>query len=63
MQTSLDAYVAIEKYLLLRQDMFVNTLCREPVGFHLDEQTALQLDAYFDTLKAAYKEIGPARKI
>jgi dihydrodipicolinate synthase/N-acetylneuraminate lyase len=62
MQTSLDAYIVIEKYLLLQQKVFVNTVCREPVGFHLDDQTALQLDAYFGMLKDSYEEVGPAIK-
>jgi hypothetical protein len=42
--------------------VFVNTVCREPVGFHLDDQTAVQLDAYFGMLKDAYEEIGPASR-
>lgn len=62
MQTSLDSYVAIEKYLLLQQKVFANTICRGPVDFHLDDQTALQLDAYFSLLKAASDEVGPALK-
>ncbi|MGH3406232.1 MAG: dihydrodipicolinate synthase family protein [Streptosporangiaceae bacterium] len=60
MQTSLDSYIAIEKYLLLQQQVFANTSCRGPVDFHLDDQTALQLDAYFSLLKAASDEVGPA---
>lgn len=62
MQTSLDSYVAIEKYLLVQQKIFANTICRGPVDFHLDDQTALQLDAYFSLLKAASDEVGPASK-
>jgi 4-hydroxy-tetrahydrodipicolinate synthase len=60
MQTSLDAYVVMEKYLLVQQKVFSNTNCRGPVDFHLDDLTTLQLDTYFDLLKAAYEETEPA---
>jgi dihydrodipicolinate synthase/N-acetylneuraminate lyase len=50
-QTSLGAYVAVEKYLLCRQGIFVNDICRGPVDFHVDEPTALQLDALLGILE------------
>ena len=67
-QTSLSAYVAVEKYLLCRQGIFVNDLCRGPVDFYLDEPTALQLDVLLDMLvescgrpsaQGAPKDAGP----
>lgn len=53
MQTGLDSYVAIEKYLLHQQKVFQNTACREPVNYAIDPTTALQVDAYFNLLRAA----------
>lgn len=50
-QTSLGAYVAVEKYLLRRQGIFVNDLCRGPVDFHVDQLTAVQLDALLGMLE------------
>lgn len=53
MQTSLDSYVAIEKYLLHQQGIFPNMVCRGPVNYSLDAMTRLQVDVYFNLLKAA----------
>jgi len=36
---SLDGYLAIEKFLLREQGIFVNERRREPVGYELDEET------------------------
>ena len=55
MQTSLDAYVAVEKYLLVKQGVFVSSACREPSSFQLDTFTTQQVDAYFELLKLAFK--------
>ncbi len=52
-QTSLGAYVAVEKYLLKSQGVFVNDLCRGPVDFRVDEQTALHLDTLLALLTEA----------
>lgn len=60
MQTSLDGFVAIEKYLLLQQKVFVNTVCRGPVNFDLDETTSAQIDTFFSFLKSACEEATPA---
>ncbi len=56
MQTSLDTYVAIEKYLLVRQGILRNGACRQPSGYHLDELTTRQIDAYLALLCAAVEE-------
>jgi dihydrodipicolinate synthase/N-acetylneuraminate lyase len=53
MQTSLDAFLAVEKHLLVRQGIFKNTLVRGPVGFHLDAETRTEVDRLFDRLMAA----------
>jgi 4-hydroxy-tetrahydrodipicolinate synthase len=53
MQTSLDAFLAVEKHLLVRQGIFKNTLVRGPVGYHLDEETKREVDRLFDRLITA----------
>jgi dihydrodipicolinate synthase/N-acetylneuraminate lyase len=55
MQTSLDAYVAVEKYLLVQQNVFVSGACREPSGVRLDDDTMHQIDAYFRLLTSAFQ--------
>ena len=50
MQTSLDAFLAVEKHLLVRQGIFKNTLVRGPVGFRLDDETRREVDRLFDRL-------------
>jgi dihydrodipicolinate synthase/N-acetylneuraminate lyase len=50
MQTSLDAFLAVEKHLLVRQGIFKNTLVRGPVGFRLDEETRREVDRLFDRM-------------
>jgi dihydrodipicolinate synthase/N-acetylneuraminate lyase len=52
-QTSLDAFLAVEKHLLLRQGIFTNTIVRGPVGFRLDEETQRQVDRLFERLMEA----------
>jgi dihydrodipicolinate synthase/N-acetylneuraminate lyase len=50
MQTSLDAFLAVEKHLLVRQGIFKNRLVRGPVGFCLDEETKREVDRLFDRM-------------
>lgn len=50
MQTSLDAFLAVEKHLLVRQGIFKNTLVRGPVGFRLDEESRSEVDRLFDRM-------------
>ena len=57
-QTTLDAYVAVEKYLLVKQGVFVNTNQRGPVGFKLDEQTKSKIDLAYSELAAAITPVG-----
>jgi 4-hydroxy-tetrahydrodipicolinate synthase len=52
-QTSLDAFLAVEKHLLLRQGIFKNTIVRGPVGFRLDEETRREVDQLFERLMEA----------
>jgi dihydrodipicolinate synthase/N-acetylneuraminate lyase len=53
MQTSLDAFLAVEKHLLVRQGIFKNTLVRGPVGYRLDDETKREVDRLFDRMITA----------
>ena len=53
LQHSLDAFLAIEKYLLVKQGVFTNTIVRGPVGYQLDDPTRREVDRLFDLLLAA----------
>ena len=46
-QNSLDAFLAIEKYLLVKQGIFRNTAVRGPVGYALDGETRAEIDRLF----------------
>jgi 4-hydroxy-tetrahydrodipicolinate synthase len=48
LQTSLDAFLAVEKYLLVKRGVFANALVRGPVGYSLDEATRGEVDRLFD---------------
>ncbi len=61
MQASLDAFLAVEKHLLLRQGIFKNALVRGPVGFRLDEESRCEVDRLFDRMiEAAQPTSGAA---
>ena len=51
-QINLDAYVAVEKYLLVKQGIFTSTKQRGPVIFKLDEKQKAEIDQIFAELKA-----------
>jgi 4-hydroxy-tetrahydrodipicolinate synthase len=53
MQNSLDAFLAVEKHLLVRQGVFHNQLVRGPVAYRLDEETRSEVNRLFDLLVAA----------
>jgi len=57
-QTALDAYVAVEKYLLVKQGVFVNTNQRGPVGFKLDQDTKNKIDLAYNELAAAITPVA-----
>jgi len=57
-QTTLDAYVAVEKYLLVKQEVFVNTNQRGPVGFKLDQDTKNKIDLAYNELAAAITPVA-----
>ncbi len=56
MQTSLDAFLAVEKYLLVKRGIFKNTIVRGPVGFTLDQETRQEIDRLFEQLMAVLNE-------
>lgn len=53
LQTTLDAYIAVEKYLLVKQGIFNSIRQRGPVGFVLSAETQAQIDVGFEELRAA----------
>jgi 4-hydroxy-tetrahydrodipicolinate synthase len=53
LQPSLEAYLAVEKYLLVKQGVFESARVRPPAGFELDEPTRRQIDRLFNLLLAA----------
>ena len=55
-QHSLDAFIAIEKHLLVRQGVFQNTIIRGPVGYTLDDITRQEVDRLFDLLQDVVEE-------
>ncbi len=50
LQNSLDAFLAVQKYLLVKQGVFTNTIVRGPVGYQLDEPTRGEVDGLFEML-------------
>lgn len=56
LQRSLDAFVAVEKYLLVKQGVFSDAYQRGPVGYRLDRETRGELDRLFEQLTTAVLE-------
>ncbi|MCC7419393.1 MAG: dihydrodipicolinate synthase family protein [Planctomycetaceae bacterium] len=54
-QTSLDGFLAVEKYLLVKRGIFQSTRVRGPVGFQLDDETIAEVDRLFDMLQGVLK--------
>ncbi len=57
LQTILDAYIAVEKYLLVKQGIFTSTRQRGPVGFVLSAAVQTGIDRGFDELRAAVDRV------
>lgn len=51
LQTSLDAFLAVEKYLLVKRGIFKNQIMRGPVGYKLDEETRAEVDRLYALLQ------------
>ena len=56
LQHSLDAFLAIEKYLLVKQGIFKNMVVRGPRGFHLDDETRQEVDRLFEILSQVVEQ-------
>lgn len=56
LQSSLDAFLAVEKHLLCRQGVFRNEIVRGPRGFVLDEETRHEVDRLFDRITEALSD-------
>ena len=50
---NLDTYLAIEKYLLVKQGIFKNCKVRQPAAYDLDPHTAAEVDRLYDRLVEA----------
>jgi dihydrodipicolinate synthase/N-acetylneuraminate lyase len=50
---SLDAFLAVEKHLLVKQGIFKNTIVRRPTAFDLDPKTTAEVDRLFEKLMKA----------
>ncbi len=58
LEHSLDAYLAIEKYLMVKQGIFPQDFRREPFGYRLDNQTKSRIDTLFDSLQSTvYRKV------
>ena len=57
LQTTLDAYIAVEKYLLVKQGIFASTRQRGPVGFVLSAAVQTRIDLGFAELRAAVDKV------
>lgn len=51
LQAGLDGFLAIEKYLLKKRGLFVNTLQVQPCGWQLDAETRAEVDRLFALLQ------------
>lgn len=60
-QDSLDAFLAVEKYLLVKRGVFKNTIVRGPVGYRLDEETRLEVDRLFERLMQVVETVDEER--
>jgi 4-hydroxy-tetrahydrodipicolinate synthase len=51
LQHSLDAYLAVEKHLLVKQGIFTSERVREPVSYRLTDRTRGEVNRLFDLLR------------
>ena len=58
LQTGLDGFLTVEKYLLKKQGVFKNCVVRGPVGFRLDNETRHEVDRLFERLMRAVVSVG-----
>ena len=48
--TSLDAFLTIEKHILVKRGIFKNTIIRKPCSYKLDSETNNEVDLIFNKL-------------
>jgi len=53
---SLDAYLAIEKYLLVKQGIFKNQRVRQPTAYDIDTHTSAEIDRLYARLVAVLEK-------
>ena len=53
LQTNLDAFLAIEKHLLVKQGIFEGAHVRGPVAYMLDDETREEVDRLFELVRRA----------
>lgn len=58
LQTSLDGFLAIEKYLLVKRGIFTTAKVRGPVGYTLDEETRTEVDRLFAMLMQSLETVS-----
>jgi 4-hydroxy-tetrahydrodipicolinate synthase len=51
--TSLDAFLTIEKYILVKRGIFINNIVRKPCNYKLDHETIKEVDLIFSKLMKA----------
>jgi len=56
-QISLDAYVAIEKYLLVKQGIFTSAHQRGPLSYHLSDEVRRSVDIAYEELISVVKPV------
>jgi len=61
LQTSLDAFIAVEKHLLVRQGVLGSARRRRPHGPDLDPDTAAEVDRLFEQLSGLTGRAGVDR--
>jgi hypothetical protein len=54
--TRLDAFLAVEKHLLVKQGIFRNTIVRGPRAFVLDRESLAEVDRLFTLVSEAVAE-------
>ena len=53
LQTSLDAFIAVEKHILVRQGVFASARRRRPYAYELDRETVIEVDRLLTLLQDA----------
>jgi 4-hydroxy-tetrahydrodipicolinate synthase len=58
LQAGLDGFLAIEKYLLVRQGLFASARRRRPYSWELDRETAAEVDRLISQLDRVIGEVA-----